>query len=147
MSDIRQRRIENDFNRLREWADERPGIAIEREGDEIRVHLEERGLGWSDKEGVSVLGIHSFAIYLHREYPRLPPKVTCLGETFHPNLLPADQGGAVCLGPWRPSSSLAGVVQYLLDLVSFRAYNVADPLNERCAFWLRSHDPLEVMEG
>ena len=146
MSDIRQRRIENDVSRLGEWAGSRRGILVWRRGDEVRVTLQARGLGWSEKDGVCVLDEHSFLIYLHRDYPRLPPKVTCLGRTFHPNMLPEDQGGAVCLGPWMPSGSLIGIVEYLENLVTYRAYNVGDPLNERCAFWLRTNDPLQFME-
>jgi ubiquitin-protein ligase len=57
---------------------------------------------------------------------------------FHPNLLGPERHGAVCLGSWSASESLADLCRRLTDLVAYRSFNLADALDKDAAEWVRA---------
>ncbi len=69
-----------------------------------------------------------------------PPVVTWLTPIIHPNILPPERNGGVCLGAWSASESLADVARRLIDLVTYRAFNISDALDRGWAEWLRERD-------
>jgi ubiquitin-protein ligase len=93
-----------------------------------------------DAEGALVMrGLHRCTLYLHRDYPRRPPVVTWLTPVFHPNLLPPERNGGVCIGSWSASESLADLCRRLRDLVSYRALNARDALDQDAGAWAKAN--------
>ena len=83
-----------------------------------------------DAAGIVVArGIHRCAIYLHLDYPRRPPVVAWQTPIMHPNILPPQRNGGVCIGSWGAGESLADLTRRLVDLVTYRAFNINDALN------------------
>jgi len=94
-----------------------------------------------DREGRLVIrNLHRCTLYLHRDYPRRPPVVTWLTPVFHPNLLPPDRNGGVCIGSWSAAESLADLCLRLRDLVSYRVLNPNDALDQEAGAWASLHE-------
>jgi ubiquitin-protein ligase len=88
---------------------------------------------------------HIADFYLHLEYPRRPPQILWRTAVFHPNILSVDRGGAVCIGSWTPSESLADLVIRVGEMVQYRQYNPDDVLDPRAATWAEAQaDALPV---
>lgn len=82
---------------------------------------------------------HVADFYLHREYPRRPPQIVWRSPIFHPNILPAARGGAVCIGSWTPSESLADLVIRVGEMIQYKQYNPEDVLDPVAASWAAAH--------
>lgn len=82
---------------------------------------------------------HAAEFYLHRDYPRRPPQIVWRTPIFHPNILSAANGGAVCIGSWTPSESLADLVVRVGQMVQYRQYNPDDVLDREAAAWALQH--------
>ena len=104
--------------------------------DRYRVTYTCAGL-WLPVAGAEpqVLTQHVADFYLHVEYPRRPPQILWRTPVFHPNILPPERGGAVCIGGWTPSESLADLVVRVGEMVQYKQYNAADVLNPEAAAW------------
>jgi hypothetical protein len=98
-----------------------PGIALDRDGE------------------LTVRRVHRCTVYLHSEYPRRPPVISWLTPIMHPNILPPERNGGVCLGSWSAGESLADVVRRLVDLVTYRNFNSDDALDKAAAAWIVEH--------
>ena len=108
--------------------------------DRYRVAYTCRGLHWPEgADRPAVLEHHEADFYLHRDYPRRPPQITWRTAIFHPNILSAEKGGAVCIGAWSPSESLADLVVRVGEMVQYKAYNSEDVLNREAAAWAEAH--------
>lgn len=101
------------------------------------VMFSEQGLALSAEGELTLRSLHRAHVYLHLDYPRRPPVVTWQTPVFHPNLLGPEQHGGVCIGSWSASEGLDDLCVRLSDLVSYRAFNVADALNTNAAHWIR----------
>lgn len=142
----RARRLQADLAGLRQLAG-RGGLSFRCENsppDRYEVMFHVAGLALAEDGAPMVRRMHRCAIYLHLDYPRRPPVVTWLTPVFHPNILPPERNGGVCLGRWSAGESLADVVDRLLDLVAYRALNAEDPLDHDAARWATAHG---VMPG
>jgi len=82
---------------------------------------------------VTARRIHRCEIYLHLDYPRRPPVVTWQTPIMHPNVLPPQRNGGVCIGAWGAGESLADLTRRLVDLVRYRSFNISDALDEAAA--------------
>jgi ubiquitin-protein ligase len=135
----RERRLEADLRLMAELAASGK-LSFQTEGnppDRYVVELHVAGLG-RDTDGLPELrDSHTFEIYLPLDYPRRPPLLQWLTPIFHPNILPPDRHGAVCIGSWTASESLADLCRRLHDLVAYRSFSVDDPLDRRAAAWVR----------
>ena len=60
-----------------------------------------------------------------------------LTPILHPNILPPERNGGVCIGAWSAGESLADLVERVVDLVGYRSFNVNDALDPATAAWLR----------
>ena len=99
-----------------------------------------RGLVWVPHAPEPVVSEqHEGEFYLHRDYPRRPPQITWRTPLFHPNILPPAEGGAVCIGGWTPSESLADLVLRVGAMIQYQSYNPADVLNRAAADWAAGH--------
>src|SRR2546421_8990580 len=138
----RERRLLSDLRQMEELArgDE---IAFRAEGtppEKYEVMFSVRGIA-RDRDGkLAVRRLHRCALYLHLDYPRRPPVVTWLTPVFHPNLLPPDRNGGVCIGSWSAAESLADLCLRLRDLVSYRTLNPTDALDHEAGAWASRHE-------
>jgi ubiquitin-protein ligase len=135
----RNRRLEADLREMAALA-ATGKLSFESAGsppDRYAVELHTSGLGL-DADGMPALSErHSFEVYLPADYPRRPPLIEWRTPIFHPNILPPDRHGAVCIGSWSASESLADLCTRLHDLVAYKSFSVDDPLDKRAAAWVR----------
>jgi len=96
-----------------------------------------KGLVWMpDHSAPSVSSYHQMEVYLHRNYPRLPPSLRWLTPIFHPNILSPNRNGGVCIGGWTPSETLADLCLRIGEMVQYRNYSIDDPLDTSAAEWV-----------
>jgi ubiquitin-protein ligase len=107
--------------------------------DLYHVMLAGPGLARDGSGRLAVRQLHRCDIYLHLEYPRRPPVVTWQTPVFHPNLLPPERNGGVCLGSWSASESLADLCLRLHQLVTYKSLNPFDALDTEAAAWAVEH--------
>lgn len=137
----RDRRLRADLAQMEELA-ALGGIAFRGEGsppETYHVMLNVHGLAREQDGSVRLRDLHRCTIYLHRDYPRRPPIIVWLTPVFHPNLLPPERNGGVCIGGWSASESLADLCRRLRDMVSYKSLNVDDALDLEAAEWVRAH--------
>jgi ubiquitin-protein ligase len=135
--DIRETRLRNDHQRLRELVNRSELIHIVRtEGDPPERYL----LRFTCKgvENLTPAGRpvyrehHEVSIYLHAEYPLKQPQLKWLTPIFHPNI---HSTGAVCIGAWWPAKTLDELVLTLAEMVQYKNLGPKDPMNSRAAAW------------
>ena len=151
----RERRLEADLREVAALA-ATGKLSFQSEGsppERYVVELHTAGLG-RDGEGLpELLDRHVFEVYLPIDYPRRPPLLQWQTPIFHPNILPPDRHGAVCIGTWTASESLADLCSRLYDLVAYKSFSIDDPLDRRAAAWVRhaaikqGDDLREVLAG
>lgn len=139
----RLRRLHADLMAMVELAKVSDFISFEPAGsppDRYRVVYSCRGLYLPpDASGPQTREHHVADFYLHLEYPRRPPQIVWRTPIFHPNILSAERGGAVCIGGWTPSESLADLVVRVGEMVQYRQYNLGDVLDPQAAAWAAAH--------
>jgi ubiquitin-protein ligase len=137
----RHRRLLSDLRQMEELA-AAGELAFRSEGnppETFHVMFSVPGLALDRERRLAIRNLHRCTLYLHREYPRRPPIVTWLTPVFHPNLLPPDRNGGVCIGSWSAAESLADLCLRLRDLVSYRTLNPSDALDLEAARWASEH--------
>lgn len=138
----RERRLLSDLRQMEELASS-DEIAFRAEGsppEKYEVMLSVPGLARNKDGQLVVRRLHRCALYLHRDYPRRPPVVTWLTPVFHPNLLPPNRNGGVCIGSWSAAESLADLCIRLRDLVSYRSLNFHDALDAEAGLWAEQNN-------
>lgn len=151
MSTVRLRRLQADFENLRDYINRHPRLQmIQAEGtppERYQVEYRIRGLRQKDDELVAVKS-HMVEIALPVNYPRLPPQCRMLTPIFHPNIAPH----AICIGDhWSPGEPLWSIVARIGELISYQSYNTKSPLNGEAARWVDEHmdevplDPVSMM--
>jgi ubiquitin-protein ligase len=137
----RERRLRADLAHMEELA-ERDEVVFRGEGsppETYHVMLNGPGLARDADGNLRVRELHRCTIYLSLEYPRRPPQVAWLTPVFHPNMLPPERNGGVCIGGWSPSESLADLCIRLKEMVAYRSVNIADYLDADAARWAREN--------
>jgi ubiquitin-protein ligase len=139
----RLRRLHADLAAMMELARVSDLVRFSHQGappDRYRVVYEVRGLIWTPgADAPALCEQHEGEFYLHRDYPRRPPQIIWRTPIFHPNILSVGDGGAVCIGGWSPSESLADLVVRVGEMIQFRSYNPDDVLNREAAVWVETH--------
>lgn len=138
----RERRLLADFAQMTELASE-GRLSFRTEGQPADVYhlmFSAPGLAMGADGRIAVRGLHRCDAYLHLDYPRRPPVISWLTPVWHPNLLPPERNGGVCIGSWSASESLADLCRRLLDLVTYRSLNHEDALDAEAAAWARTND-------
>ena len=151
MSNVRLRRLQADFEKVRDFAKRHPRVKlIQSEGDPPELYQIEfriRSLKQSGTELVEAKS-HLVEIALPRNYPRTPPHCRMLTPIFHPNIAPH----AICIGDhWSAGEPLAAIIARIGELISYQSYNTKSPLNGEAARWVDQHldelplDPVSMM--
>jgi ubiquitin-protein ligase len=137
----RHRRLVSDLRQMEELA-AAGELAFRSEGtppETFHVMFTVPGLALDRDRRLAIRNLHRCTLYLHHDYPRRPPIVTWLTPVFHPNLLPPDRNGGVCIGRWSAAESLADLCVRLRDLVSYRTLNSSDALDPEAGRWASEH--------
>lgn len=151
----RLRRLAADLVHMRELAGEGV-VSFRTEGDPPDTYhllLSAPGLARNAAGEVVVRGIHRCTAYLHLDYPRRPPVVIWATPIVHPNILPPERNGGVCIGSWSAGESLADLVRRIVALVTYRSFNVDDALDPEAAAWVRARhaspgpDAIAILSG
>lgn len=99
-----------------------------------------KGLIWIEgNSGPSISHRHQIEMYLHKDFPRLPPQLKCLTNIFHPNILPSHKNGGVCIGNWSPAETLDQLCLRIGEMIQYRNYNINDALDIEAARWSAKH--------
>jgi len=85
---------------------------------------------------------HELELYLHKDYPRTPPQLTWLTNIFHPNILPPNKNGGVCIGSWAPSETLGQLCLRIIDILQYKNYSITDALDKEAAVWIKEHEEM-----
>lgn len=135
--DIRETRLRNDYQRVRELVDRSDLIhLVSTEGDPPERYLIRYTC--NSVESVSKSGrprlrdMHEVTIYLHADYPLKQPQLKWRTPIFHPNI---HVSGAVCIGAWWPAKTLDELLLTLGEMVQFKNFDPKDPMNSRAASW------------
>jgi ubiquitin-protein ligase len=124
----RQRRISADWDALRAEYSGSEAVAIEPVGamppEEYEVTFRVPGLV-RDGERPVIVDEHRVRIQLPLGYPREEPYCTPLTPVFHPNI-----SERVCIGDyWAAGEQLVDIVARISEMLQYRLYNPASPLD------------------
>jgi predicted Zn finger-like uncharacterized protein len=139
MSTLRLRRLQADYDRLKQILSAHPRIRLTNaEGDPPeRYELEYRVRGMRQRgDEITPAERHKVEIVLPVDYPRLPPQCRMLTPVFHPNIAPH----AICVGDhWNAGEPIWSIVTRIAEMIAFQSYNVKSPLNGEAARWVESN--------
>ena len=135
--DIRETRLRNDYQRIRDLVDRSDFIhVVATEGEPAEKYLIRftcRGVEKVSPGGKPVYrDTHDVSVYLHSEYPLKQPQLKWLTPMFHPNI---HVTCAVCIGAWWPAKTLDELLLTLGEMVQYKNFDPQDPMNSRAATW------------
>ncbi len=137
----RLRRLQSDYELVREVFSGHPHVSIEPLDGRLppegyRVQFRLRGL-YLNGDQPDYRELHSAEIVLPRHYPAEKPYVVPLVPIFHPNIR-----DYFCIADyWAAGTTLADVVVKLGDMIQWRVYNPASPLDAIAAKWAVEQEP------
>lgn len=139
MSTVRLRRLQADFEQLRDFVKGHPRLRmIQYEGEPPELYQFEyriRSLRQNDEE-LQLVKSHVVEISLPRNYPRTSPQCRMLTPIFHPNIAPH----AICVGDhWSPGEPLWSIVARIGEIIAYQSYNTRSPLNGEAARWVEEN--------
>ena len=151
MSTVRLRRLQADYDKVREYVNRHPRLQlIQAEGtppERYQLEYRIRSLRQKDDD-LSMVKSHMVEISLPLNYPRMPPQCRMLTPIFHPNIAPH----AICIGDhWSPGEPLWSIVARIGEMIAYQSYNTKSPLNGEAARWVDQHldelplDPVSLM--
>lgn len=136
----RERRIVADWESLRAEYSGHERVSIEPLGpapfEEYVVTYRVPGLCLDSKgKRPEIAGEHQVRIQLPLDYPREAPYCTPETPVFHPNI-----AGHVCIGDyWAAGEQLVDIVAKISDMLQYRLYNPASPLDVDAADYAREN--------
>lgn len=137
----RLRRLQSDYDLVREVYSGHPHVAVEPVGSTLppesyRVQMRLRGL-YLRGDQPDYRDLHNLEIMLPRRYPAEKPFVVPLEPIFHPNIREY-----FCIADyWAAGTTLADVIAKLGDMIQWRTYNTASPLDAIAARWAVEQEP------
>lgn len=151
MSTVRLRRLEADYQKVRDYVRRHPRVQlVQTDGtppERYQLQYQLKSLRQKDDRLV-VVDAHIVEIALPRNYPRVPPQCRMLTPIFHPNIAPH----AICIGDhWSAGEPLASIIARIGELIAYQSYNTKSPLNGEAARWVSENldqlplDPVSMM--
>jgi ubiquitin-protein ligase len=131
----RLRRLQADHELVRETFSGHPHVSIEPIGSRLppegyRAAYRLRGL-YLEGDQPAYRDLHHVEVILPRHYPAEKPYVVPLEPIFHPNIR-----DYFCIADyWAADTTLGDVVVKLGDMIQWRLYNTASPLDAIAAKW------------
>lgn len=135
----RLRRLAADYESVRAEFSGHPHVQIApigsaRPSEAYRITYRVRGLRLDGDRPVTV-DHHEVEVRLPLGYPREKPICTPLTPVFHPNIK-----GYYCIQDyWAAGQPLADTIVKIADMLQFRIYNPASPLDATAAQWARAN--------
>lgn len=148
----RLRRLQADYDEVRDLFSGHSRVEVEPVGsrlppetyrikyrlDGLRLKGERPGNLDSHLVEVEVVQLHEVEILLPRRYPAEKPYVVPKTPVFHPNVreyycLVDDEN-------WAPSTRLADLINKIGEMIQYRDYNLASPLDPLAARWTLSEE-------
>lgn len=142
MSAPRLRRLAADYEAVRAEFSGHPHVHVEPLGGHLppenyRVTYRVRGLRLNGNQPVAV-DEHKVEIKLPLRYPRDKPLCLALTPVFHPNVK-----DAYCIQDyWAAGQSLVDTIAKIADMIQYRVYNPASPLDAMAARWASANTNL-----
>src|SRR5271165_3645780 len=139
MSNVRLRRLQADYEKLRAFLSQQPRIRlIQAQGappERYQLEFQIKGLREIDDQ-LQTVANHMVEISLPLSYPRLPPQCRMLTPVFHPNIAPH----AICIGDhWSAGEPLWSMIARIGEMIAYQSYNTKSPLNGEAARWVDQH--------
>lgn len=139
MADVRLRRLQSDYNAMRQLVHLNPRIQVESVSGNpptlYRLGVRVRSLR-EQRENLEEIEEHRVEVRLPLGYPKNAPVCRMLTPVFHPNIAPH----AICIGDhWSAGESLDALVLRICEMLAFQSYNVKSPLNGLAAKWVEEH--------
>lgn len=137
----RERRIIADWEALRSEYSGHEHVSIEPIGaapfEEFKITYRVPGL-YLKRRQPKITDEHEVRIQLPLEYPREAPYCTPETPMFHPNI-----AGHVCIGDyWAAGEQLVDIVAKISDMIQYRLFNPASPLDADAAEYARENPEL-----
>lgn len=140
----RLRRLQSDYDLVREVFSGHPHVAVEAIGtrrppESYRVRYLVRGLMLVGDQP-QYRDEHHVEIMLPRNYPAEKPYCIPLAPIFHPNIR-----DYFCIADyWAAETTLVDVIVKMGDMIQWRIYNPASPLDAIAARWASEQEPAGV---
>lgn len=135
MSTVRLRRLQADYEKVRDYVTRHPRLQlIQAQGNPPeRYQIEYRVKSLRQKDdGLEEVSSHLVEVFLPLNYPRIPPACRMLTPVFHPNIAPH----AICIGDhWSAGESLSALLARIGEILAYQSYNTKSPLNGEAARW------------
>jgi ubiquitin-protein ligase len=137
----RLRRLQADYELVREVFSGHPHVVLEPIGaylppDRYRIAFRLRGL-FLNGEQPAYREVHHVELMLPLGYPAERPYVVPVEPIFHPNIR-----DYFCIADyWAAGTTLADVIAKLGDMIQWRIYNLASPLDAIAARWASEQEP------
>jgi len=137
----RLRRLQSDYDAVREAFSGHPHVAVQPRGtrrppESYLVSFRLTGL-WLDGEQPDYRDEHEVELMLPRGYPAEKPYCVPLTPVFHPNVR-----DYFCIADyWAAGTTLVDVIVKLGDMLQWRIYNPASPLDAIAAKWAVEQEP------
>ena len=131
----RLRRLQSDYDEVRAVFSGHQHVSVEPRGtrrppESYHVSFRVEGL-WLDGDQPSYRDRHEVEIVLPRGYPAEKPYCVALTPIFHPNIR-----DYFCIADyWAAGTTLVDVIAKLGDMIQWRIYNPASPLDAIAAKW------------
>lgn len=136
----RLRRLQSDYDLVRETFSGHPFVDAEPVGRRLppetyHVRFRVRGLTLAGEQP-TYRDEHEIEILLPRNYPAGKPYCVPLSPIFHPNIR-----DYVCIADyWAAGTTLVDVIVKMGDMIQWRIYNPASPLDAIAARWAQQQE-------
>lgn len=136
----RLRRLQSDYELIREIYSGHPYVSVEPIGavvppESYRVTYRVSGLQLVGDQP-EVRESHEVELMLPRRYPAEKPYVVPLEPIFHPNIK-----DYFCIADyWAAGTTLVDVIAKMGDMIQWKIYNPASPLDPVAARWATEHE-------
>ncbi len=136
----RLRRLQADYELVRDSLSGHPHITVEPVGEHLppetyRIQYRVRGLYLEDSQP-AYRDVHEIELMLPLRYPAGKPYAVPVTPIFHPNIKEY-----VCIADyWAAGTTLVDVIAKMGDMIQWRIYNIASPLDGVAARWARDNE-------
>ena len=137
----RIRRLQTDYDTVREAFSGHPNVRIEAFGtseppDMYRIHYRVQGLALDEQNVPAYRGEHEVELQLPLRYPTEKPYARPVSPMFHPNI----KGFFCTADHWAPDTTLVDLIVQMGDMIQWKQYNLASPLDAIAADWASEHE-------
>jgi ubiquitin-protein ligase len=141
----RLRRLQADYDLVREVFSGHPHVRVVALGTRLppesyRIEYRVPGLYLQNGDQPDYRDVHDVEIMLPREYPAEKPYCVPLSPLFHPNIK-----DYFCIADyWAAGQTLVDVIAKIGDMIQWRTYNPASPLDAIAARWALEQEPTGI---